>query len=207
MTPGTRRLLTVAAATTAFSVALLVKDQVNVWAVTAAAAVLSLALAAWSEGPRLARLLRPRRFDLVVGVGSAVALVAGTHLAHSVVSRLIPALDELVLPLYAEITEPPGALLALPLTALVVLAEEVIWRGVLLEELGRRPWGRTLTATVATAAYTIPHALTGNPALLAVAVVLGSAWTVLRLTTGGLMAPLVCHLLWSAALFVLWPVV
>jgi hypothetical protein len=177
--------------------------------VTAGAAVLSLAAAFAADRRRLAALLVPRRRDAVLGLGAGAALVLATHLLYGLAVRLVPDLPGVVRQLYAELQAAPGPLAALPLTAVVVLAEEVVWRGLLVDELlarlGDAPPRRAALLAAATLLYAVPHLVAGIPVLLLAALALGAVWTTLRLATGGLGAPLLSHLVWSAAVFALWP--
>ena len=204
-----RRPLVVALATLCFAAALLAKGELNVWAVTGGAAGLSLAAAFAADGRRLVALLVPRRRDAFLGLAAGAALVVVTHLLWELAARLVPGLPAVVEHLYAELQAPPGPLAALPLTAVVVLAEEVAWRGLLVDELLARfdpaPRRRAALLAAATLLYAVPYLVAGIPVLLLAALALGAVWTTLRLATGGLVAPLLCHLAWSAAIFALWP--
>lgn len=214
--------VTVGVATLAFWLSLLYMDGVNVWLTTGGAAVLSLALAVWAGGLPW-RGERPGR-DLLAGLAAGVVLVALTHAAYRLAVLLLPGLDGVVGELYRDLAVPPGPVAALPLTALVVLAEEAVWRGVLVDRLESRyrrrrgglhgdrgpardahRWGRTTLVLVAVLTYAVPHLLAGEPILVAAALALGAVWTALRLHTGALLAPFACHLTWSATIFALWP--
>ena len=97
-------------------------------------------------------------------------------------------------------------MLSLPIVALVVLAEEVMWRAVLMDAI-RPKLGAVATLAVATAIYAIPQAVSGNWPLLAAAVGCGSVWGVLYLLRRDVVAPFACHMLWDVVVFVVWPVV
>jgi len=207
--PTRRRPFVVALATLAFGLALLAKDAVNVWWVTGAAALVTLAAAAWTDRRRLAGLLAPRRRDVLLGLGSGMALVVASHGLYVLAILWVPGLGWAVRQLYAGLQAPPGPLAAVPVVALVVLAEEVVWRGLLLDELlarlGAERSRRANLIALASLAYAIPHLVAGLPLLLLAALALGAVWATLRLTTGGLTAPVICHLVWSAGLAALWP--
>lgn len=244
-----RAAVALAGATAAFTLSLLFMDRVNVWLSTGAAAILSLGLAAWAGGVPLPRRRLPRRRtaaaqaptsgpgapweeprplrNLLEGTALGAVLVVATHLAYRLAVLMVPALDGVVAELYGDLAVPPGPVAALPLTAVVVLAEEAVWRGVLVDRLlrrlgpagrpgeaapaesaavpDRRRFGRTSLVVLATLLYGVPHLLAGEAILLAAALCLGAVWTVLRLRTGGLAAPFACHLTWSATLFAIWP--
>ncbi|MFC4947551.1 CPBP family intramembrane glutamic endopeptidase [Pseudonocardia sp. GCM10023141] len=72
-------------------------------------------------------------------------------------------------------------------------AEEVFFRGALYDAL---PDGTKLQQS--TAAYVLVTAATGNPALVAAAAGMGTLWGWQRRRSGGIQAPLLTHLTWSA---------
>lgn len=94
---------------------------------------------------------------------------------------------------------------ALPLVAVITafngITEELFYRGAVYGSfLGKHP------VLVSTAAYTAVTALSGLPLLAFAAAVLGFANGTLRRVTGGLIAPILCHLTWSLGmLFLLGP--
>ena len=204
-----RRLVVVSVATAAFAAALLLQDTVNLWAVTGGAALVSLAAAAWADGRRLAALLVPRRHDVLLGLATGAAAVLATHLLFALAARLAPGLPAAVRQLYAGLEAPPGPLAALPVTALVVLAEEVVWRGLLVDELVARLG--TAPARRATAARR------GDPALRRPPPRRRHPSPPPRRSRPRRRPrhptprhrrphrPLLCHLVWSTAVFAIWP--
>lgn len=68
-------------------------------------------------------------------------------------------------------------------------AEEVFFRGALHGAIGGR---------AALGAYVVVTAATGNPALVAAATAMGAVWGEQRRRSGGIQAPLLTHLTWSA---------
>ncbi|WP_329045518.1 CPBP family intramembrane metalloprotease [Amycolatopsis sp. NBC_01488] len=75
-------------------------------------------------------------------------------------------------------------------TALVTgAAEEVFFRGALYDAFGARR---------ATAMYVLSTTATRNPALVLASAVMGTLFTVQRGRSGGVQAPLLTHVVWSA---------
>ncbi|MEJ7742483.1 MAG: CPBP family intramembrane glutamic endopeptidase [Nocardioidaceae bacterium] len=73
------------------------------------------------------------------------------------------------------------------------LGEEVFFRGALYAALDA---DRAVMAS--TAVYTLATASTRNPALMLAAGVMGTLFSLQRRASGGLQAPLLTHLTWSA---------
>lgn len=213
-----RVAVAVALSTVLMSLALALREGTNVWLASGTAGALTLGLGFWGGGAAVRRRLAGRDPDrpagsrsgpgasLLLGVAAGVLMTAATHVGFGLLDPLLPRLRPLVAGLYADIAATPGPLLALPVVVLVVVAEEVVWRGVLLTALGRRfPPGAALL--LATFAYVIPQIVAADPALLLAAFGGGLAWGALFLVRGDLLAPLACHLVWDVGVFVLWPLV
>jgi hypothetical protein len=71
-------------------------------------------------------------------------------------------------------------------------AEELFFRGAVYDAAGAR------AVPVSTAAYVLATVPTRNPALMLASVVMGVLFAEQRRRTGGLQAPLITHLTWSA---------
>jgi uncharacterized protein len=145
-------------------------------------------------GPRVAGGWRT-----AIGVPVATGLAAaGAVVASVVLVRQVPALRGFVDDLLTRARGPAAP------TALVTLAnggaEEVFFRGAVFAALGpRRPVARS------TAVYASVTVATGNPALVVAAVALGVLFGLQRRASGGILAPLLTHLTWSAALLAALP--
>jgi membrane protease YdiL (CAAX protease family) len=93
----------------------------------------------------------------------------------------------------------------LPLVAAIVLAaavmapgEELFWRGLFQAKLSVVLDGRTVGAAIAWAAFVAVNLPSRNLAIIAGAVVGGAVWSALSWWTGGSLASIVCHALWTA---------
>jgi uncharacterized protein len=90
------------------------------------------------------------------------------------------------------------------LLPLIILAEELVWRGVVIEALGRR-FSPAATVLLGAAVYAAAHLPAGSPLLGALALACGLYWSALRVGTGSLWSGLIAHLIWDACVFVLRP--
>jgi membrane protease YdiL (CAAX protease family) len=93
----------------------------------------------------------------------------------------------------------------LPLVAAIVLAaavmapgEELFWRGLFQAKLSVGLDGRTAGAAAAWVAFAVANLPSRNLAIIAGAVVGGAVWSALSWWTGGALASMVCHALWTA---------
>jgi CAAX protease family protein len=215
-----RSLFAVTVATTLMSAVLYFlhslhpRHSINLWATTGAAGAVILALGLWASGRRILPRLgigprHPRHgfaASLGIGLAAGAVMVAATHVGFRLLEGPFPALAPLVERLYAELQAPPGPVAALPVVVLVVLAEEVLWRSVLIDMI--RPRLGTLgTLVLATAVYSIPQMVAADGPLLAAAVGGGAVWSALYLWRRDLVAPFACHLVWDVVIFVVWPLV
>ena len=141
--------------------------------------------AGWTFGPR-GTVRRPWVSPLVTGAGAF-----GAFYAAALVARRIPPLDRALVSVlrYARQGSTPLVLT----TALANgLAEEVFFRGALYAAVADRPVLKT------TAVYGLATTATRNPALVLASLAMGPLLGLQRRSTGGIQAPVLTHLTWSA---------
>jgi hypothetical protein len=120
--------------------------------------------------------------------GAAFAAFYGAAL----VARRIPPLDAAIGNVLAYAQE-GDTRLVLATTLASGVGEELYFRGTWYDVLGgRRP------VLSSTAAHVVSTAATRNPALLLASVVMGGLFALQRRATGGVVAPAITHLTWSA---------
>lgn len=135
-----------------------------------------------------------RAAALGTGVGAALAAV---FVAGGAIARLLPWADSLITDVLSHIQQGSAVVLVALLNA---VAEEMFFRGPVYTLLQRyRP---ILTSTFA---YTAVTTFTGNPMLVLAAIPLGLACAVQRHVTGGVLAPICTHLVWSAGMLLVLP--
>lgn len=137
-----------------------------------------------------------------VGAASGLLLFGATRVVvdlatrHDVIRRSVSAVYERE----GEVSTPAVVVLTL---AIVVPGEELFWRGLVLSELSVAT-SVVAGAVIAWLAWVAVDAAWGSIPLLAGAVVGGALWTALAAWTGGVVAPLVSHLVWTG-LMIAWP--
>jgi membrane protease YdiL (CAAX protease family) len=140
---------------------------------------------------------------LVVGVGSGVALYVATRVFVAVAGRWEPFRRGVVEKYQDAATVSMPASLALSLL-IMVPAEELFWRGLFQGRLDQ-----SLTALAAAVwtwfAYVGTNVASGSLPIVAGAVVGGALWTGLALWSGGVLASLLSHMLWTGLMLVLPP--
>jgi membrane protease YdiL (CAAX protease family) len=179
--------------TVRFSVAALV--LASVWAVGAfASGPLHLGRIGHPAEPDLAAP-RPVVQPLVIGATLAVVFIVGAF-----VVREIHWLDEQVSKVLAHASEGSGVVL-LVVTVVNGIAEELFFRGALYAAIPRH---QILWTTVA---YTVATLATGNVMLGFAAVLLGLVVGLQRRATGGILAPIITHLVWSVTMLYALPAI
>jgi membrane protease YdiL (CAAX protease family) len=181
---------------------LVARRGVSVWVVFAALGVMlggaSLITRTVPVSPRVGTGVAA-----VVGLAVGIGLYLGTVAFVMVVHRW-PSFASHVAALYGR-----GAGMSLPvaLALAVVLAapgEELFWRGLFQHHL-TGPWGRAPAAAVSWALYVGANAVSASLPITAAAVVGGAVWTVLAGWTGGVLASVLCHVLWIGLMLVAPP--
>ena len=142
---------------------------------------------------------------VVLGLGGGVALYAISLLGLKGLASVWPGWEASVRTLYAWRVGHSPLFLGSTLV-MIVLAEEVLWRGVVARYLMDR-YGTAVGVVSAAAIYALAHAATLNPVLLLAALCCGVFWGCLYAVTDNLIAPTVSHLVWDILLLFLFPVV
>ncbi len=140
------------------------------------------------------RLRRPISTPVATGVGAF-----GFFYGCALVARRIPVLDRAIGDVLA-FTEDASTPMILATTLANGLGEEVFFRGALYAALDA-----DRAIVVSTAVYTLATVSTRNPALVLAAGVMGTLFSLQRRATGGLQAPVLTHLTWSALMVCFLP--
>lgn len=140
------------------------------------------------------RLARPVVQPIVVGLVAVAVFAAGGALVVQfpfLRDQVVEVLD------HAEV----GSLAAvLAITVCNGVAEELFFRGALFAAIGRnRP------VVVSTLVYALATVATGNVMLVFAALVLGTLVGLQRRVTGGILAPVLTHVTWSASMVLVLP--
>ncbi len=159
-----------------------------------------------------AMLMQPvrRRLNLSIlhvalGLIAGAALYGLSLLGLVMLSRMWPAWEAHARTMYAWRAGHPPLFIGTTLV-MIVLAEEVLWRGVVARYFMERH-GTVPGIVYAAAIYALAHAATLNPVLLLAALGCGIYWGCLYAATDDLVPPTISHLLWDILLLFLFPVV
>jgi membrane protease YdiL (CAAX protease family) len=139
---------------------------------------------------------------VAAGLGAGLVLYLGTVAFVAVVGRW-PGFARQVSTLYARrgsVSIPASVLLAAGLTA---PGEELFWRGLFQSHLAAGG-SRLLAGVLAWAAYVVANAASLSVPITLAAVVGGGAWGLLAVWTGGVLASVLCHAVWTG-LMIGWP--
>lgn len=201
-----RGAIALAIATLGFSIALLLRERVDPWRSTALAALVGAGIGGWALGARARALFTVTARSALVALALGAVLVAVTHGAYRVASIAYPELAVAVRALYASIDVGASGLTLVILTAIVVVGEEIVWRGVAVD-LATNAGSRITIGAISVALYAVPQLVGGVPLLIVAATLLGGVFATQRLVTGRLTDALLTHVVWSVAVFVVVPLV
>ena len=189
----------------AFSLAMGLREVLNIWIGTGSAAVISiLLLRRLSSPPSLQANEDPVRSG-IAGLLVGLVMSMATWVLYPISVDFIPAIGVEVPKLYGLLRQFPGPVWAFPVLVLVVGAEELVWRGLAID-LFSKSLGASGAVLLASLVYVLPQIAFRSPLLVIVALLCGLVWGALRVRTHGLLAPLVAHLTWDLLVFVLFPV-
>ena len=126
-------------------------------------------------------------------------VIGGVFVAGSLVVREIPALRDQVNSVLAHARYGSAVPIAL-VTLTNGIAEEIFFRGALFAAIGRR-WAVPLSTIV----YAGATVATANAMLVFAALVLGFVLALQRRASGGILAPILTHVTWSATMLFALP--
>jgi len=199
-----RLLMVVGVSTLAMALALFTKDTLNIWLTTGLVSGFVLLLGFGVHGVALWRLFALSWRGAALGVGTGLLMAVLTKMFYPLGVAWVPQIPSAVAALYTYLAEPPGPFAALPILALAVVAEECIWRGLLIDALS--PFYHLVTVVLCSAViYSLPHLAGRSLILFGVALVCGIIWGLLRVATGSVSVPVLSHLAWNLNIFILFP--
>ncbi len=154
--------------------------------------------AAWTAGGlasgplHLGHTPGPSRRRPVWAPAAAGAAAFGVFYGGALVARRIPVLNRSITSVLRYADQGSGPLV-LVTTLVNGAAEEVFFRGALYAAVDERR-----AVALSTAGYAVATTATRNPALMLASVVMGTLFGLQRRATGGIQAPMITHLVWSA---------
>jgi len=135
---------------------------------------------------------------VLTGTGVGLLMV-GVFLLGGLVVREIPPLAERITRVLQYTDFGPLWLIVL-ITVVNGVTEELFFRGALFTALGR--WHPVLISTLL---YIVATLASGNPMLGFAALILGTVCALERRATGGVLAPVLTHLVWGLAMVLTLP--
>lgn len=163
----------------------------------------AMGLAAAASRPPVAAADTAAATAVAVGVASGLVLYVGTRGFVWLASRWTPFRRDVVQK-YGEAAEVSLARSLVLSLALMVPAEELFWRGLFQGRLADA-MAASVAAVVAWLGYVAVNAASRSLPIVAGAVVGGAVWTALAWWSGGVLASLGSHILWTGLMLALPP--
>ncbi len=171
----------------------------GIWAALGVSAVLLSATVLALEGRAVIGNGRHARL-WPLGICAGLVMAGGTTALFKPVTTAFPALLGDVSRLYAAFGD-SGSVATWVLLPVIVIGEEIVWRGAVQNALARRMhW--LPAAVVGALIYALAHAPIGSPALVLTCLGAGFCWGALRGLTDSLPVAMVAHLVWDFAVLV-----
>ena len=197
----TEAVVAVGVATQVIVWRLVARDRLPFWIATSTTFAMIGIASILARGPRCCRETEVAVAS-VVGVASGLVLFVATRVVVGIATRH-PRLHGAVADVYRRSQE-TRFVVALALTLVIAVpGEELFWRGLVLPELS----GATSSTTGALLSWAVAvgvNAAWWSAPLLVGAVVGGALWTGLAVWSGGVVAPIASHLVWTGLMLV-WP--
>mgnify|MGYP005613825895 FL=1 len=166
-------------------------DETFYWLTLGLAAVWTLG--AYASGPLHLGSIKWRgrnQRPVITGIGAGL-LLGGVFVVGGLVTREIPPVAERISQVLDYANHGSLALVVL-ITLVNGFAEELFFRGALYTALGRfHP------VLISTLLYAVATSASGNPMLGFAAIILGTVCALERRATGGVLAPVLTHVVWG----------
>jgi membrane protease YdiL (CAAX protease family) len=178
--------------------------SVGLWVgIGSAAILLGTMMLLTTSGAAVRQQLRPSLLRLGIGIAAGCVMIAVTQLAFPLAVQWVPQIAPSTATLYGVfgVATP----LKLAVMILVILGEEIVWRGVVQSALMAKV-GPRAAVVLGAIAYAGAHGPVGSPLLVVVALCCGLYWGALRAITKSLIPSLVAHVLWDLTVLVFVPV-
>jgi membrane protease YdiL (CAAX protease family) len=159
------------------------------------------ALGAFASGPlHLGGVCWRGRNQRPVISGTVIGLLLGAvFVLGGLIAREIPAVSELITRML-QYTDQGSWRLTMAIALLGGIAEELFYRGALYTALGRHH-----PLVISTAVYVVATMASGNPMLAFAAIILGTVCALERRATGGVLAPILTHFVWTLVVLLALP--
>ncbi|MEO6794274.1 MAG: type II CAAX endopeptidase family protein [Mycobacterium sp.] len=193
-------VIVVGAAVLGFSLTRQPGESAFYWSTLTLAAV--WVVGALVSGPMHLGFVRFRgRYARPVLIGAGIGLALGVvFVLGALIVREIPALSDLVSRVLAFANDDSALRFIVVITLVNAIAEEMFFRGALYTAIGRHH-----PLVISTVLYIAATMASGNPMLGFAALILGAVCATERRATGGVLAPLLTHLVWGLIMVLALP--
>jgi len=180
-------------------------QKINFWAVMFFAGLILTSYVFLQNKGNLARLFNYQSKHIFIGIFSAIVLYFVFYVGKLISFSLFDFSATQVASVYDTRSTAPTWLISILLLFVIGPAEEIFWRGFILEELSKKFNSIPLALIISTILYSIVHIWSCNFMLLVAAFVCGIFWGLIYLRYKSLIPVIISHSLWDFTVFILFP--
>lgn len=180
-------------------------QKVNFWAVMFVSGLLLTSYVYLQDKKDFPRLFTFEPKHILIGIISAIILYFVFYFGKIISFALFDFSAPQVASVYSTKTGTPTWLISILLLFFIGPAEEIFWRGFILQEFMQRFNSRAYALILSTILYTLVHIWAFNLMLLVAAFVCGIFWGFIYLRYKSLVPAIISHSLWDFAVFIVFP--
>ncbi len=180
-------------------------QKINFWAVMFVAGIVLTLYTYFQNRITFLSLFDFKVKFIIVGLFSSIILYLVFYVGKIITYSIFDFSSSQVASVYNTKTGTPIWVISLLLLFIIGPAEEIFWRGYVLEEFNKKLSSKTNALLIASLLYTFVHIWSLNFMLLLAAFVCGVFWGIIYLKYKSLIPVIISHSLWDFAVFVLFP--
>lgn len=180
-------------------------QKINFWAVMFVAGIILTLYAYFQNRNTFLSLFDFKLKFIIVGLVSSIILYFVFFVGKIITYSIFNFSSTQVASVYSTKVGTPIWVISLLLLFIIGPAEEIFWRGFVLEEINKKINSKPSALLIASLLYTFVHIWSLNFMLLLAAFFCGVFWSLIYLRYKSLIPGIISHSLWDFAVFILLP--